>query len=127
MKLTLKEKLDLQRTAKIITESQYKQRLEEFKQESGKSYKDYQLTVTNGNTKKEVTFDTDINPTTITGKWDADDVLEIFQDNYVKPEGNLILTLRDTHGKILKVGDIIGYQYGTDMIIRDRPITDDMK
>ena len=53
--------------------------------------------------------------------------IEIFQDNYVKPEGNLILTLRDTHGKILKVGDIIGYQYGTDMIIRDRPITDDMK
>jgi hypothetical protein len=127
MNLTLKERLDLQRTARIITESQYKQRLSEFTQRSGNSYKDYQLTITYKNTKKEVTFDIDSKPTTFTGKWDADDIIEIFQDNYIKPEGNIILTLRDSRGKILKIGNIIGFQDGKDMIINDMPVTQDLK
>jgi len=127
MNLTLKERLDLQRTARIITESQYKQRLSEDTQRSGNSYKDYQLTITYKNTKKEVTFDIDSKPTTFTGKWDADDIIEIFQDNYIKPEGNIILTLRDSRGKILKIGNIVGFQDGKDMMINDMPITQDLK
>jgi len=127
MNLTLKERLDLQRTARIITESQYKQKLEEFKQGQHKSYKDYQLTVTDNNTKKEVTFDIDSKPTTITGKWDVDDIIEIFQDNYVKPKGNLKLMLRDSRGKILKIGNIVGFESGTDLIINDMPVTQDLK
>lgn len=127
MNLTLKEQLRLQKQAGIITESQYQKKLSEFIQRSGRSYKDYQLTITNKNTKKEITFDIDSKPTTMTGKWDADDVIEIFQDNYIKPEGTVILTLRDSHGKILKMGNIVGFQDGKDMIINDLPITQDLK